>query len=96
MVTNGLTFSGKHVLLVEDIIDTGLTMASLVKMISDIEPKSLKVWGIGKVVTKRGRHTDRQTQLIQFTEGMGYWESCHKERQTYRQTQLIQFTEGMG
>lgn len=35
--------SGKNVILVEDIIDTGLTISSLVKRFEALSPKSLKV-----------------------------------------------------
>ncbi|WP_372652369.1 hypoxanthine phosphoribosyltransferase [Halobacteriovorax sp.] len=35
--------SGKNVILVEDIIDTGLTISSLVKRFEALNPKSLKV-----------------------------------------------------
>lgn len=34
---------GKHVLIVEDIIDTGRTLSSLVQLLSQRKPKSLKV-----------------------------------------------------
>jgi len=40
---NAKSWNEKHVMLVEDIIDTGHTMAELVKFLWKIEPKSLKV-----------------------------------------------------
>jgi len=40
---NVKSWKGKHVMLAEDIIDTGHTMAQLVEFLWKIEPKSLKV-----------------------------------------------------
>ncbi|MFW7379775.1 MAG: hypoxanthine phosphoribosyltransferase [Oligoflexus sp.] len=44
-ITNDLSqdISGKHVLLVEDIIDTGLTIDYLIKVFAVRKPKSLKI-----------------------------------------------------
>ena len=39
----GCALSGRHILVVEDIVDTGLTLAKLVAMLQQHEPASLRV-----------------------------------------------------
>jgi hypoxanthine phosphoribosyltransferase len=51
-VDTGADIAGKHVILVEDIIDTGLSLSSLLRSLNLKEPKSLKVCVL---IDKKGR-----------------------------------------
>ncbi|GIY01137.1 hypoxanthine-guanine phosphoribosyltransferase [Caerostris darwini] len=42
-IDNLMTLEGRNLLIVEDIIDTGLTMASLLKLLEQFNPRSVKV-----------------------------------------------------
>lgn len=47
------SMEGKNVILVEDILDTGLTMSYLIKMLSAKKPKTLKIAGLLDKTSRR-------------------------------------------
>ena len=47
------SMEGKNVILVEDILDTGLTMSYLIKMLSAHRPKALKIAGLLDKASRR-------------------------------------------
>ena len=73
-----LPIEGRHVIVVEDIVDTGLTLARLVEHLGEMEPASLAVCAL---IDKRER---RQVELplqyygFQLSEGflVGYGLDC--------------------
>ncbi len=58
------TIKDKDVLIVEDIVDTGLTTSYLIKMISEKKPKSLKVCAL--LDKKEGRKVEVPIDYIGF------------------------------
>lgn len=55
---------GRHLLLVEDVIDTGLTLRYILENLSTRQPASLKVCGL--LSKKRRRVTDVQADYVGF------------------------------
>jgi hypoxanthine phosphoribosyltransferase len=56
---------GKHVLIVEDIIDTGITLTNLVKALKTREPKSLKLCTL--IDKPERRKSDIKVDYVGFT-----------------------------
>jgi hypoxanthine phosphoribosyltransferase len=55
---------GRHVVLVEDIVDTGLTLSRLIELLRDREPESLKVCCLLSKPSRR--QTDVQVDYVGF------------------------------
>jgi hypoxanthine phosphoribosyltransferase len=62
-----INFSGYHVIIIEDIIDSGHTLKAVTKLINEKKPKSLKV--IALLDKPSGRETDFEDFESLFTVG---------------------------
>lgn len=56
-----ISFHGKHVIVVEDIIDTGLTLERILQDITNRQPASISVCSL---LIKKGKHTQQYPSLF--------------------------------
>ena len=56
--------NGRHVLIIEDIIDTGLTLYNLKKMLSGRNPESLKICTLLDKPPRRAEHYRKHIQTV--------------------------------
>lgn len=59
------TITGRHVLIIEDIIDTGLTLSYLVKLLQDRRPASLEICTLLDKPSRRKAHVE--VKYVGFT-----------------------------
>ena len=65
-----INIGGKHVLLVEDIVDTGLTLAYLINHINGLDPKSVKICTL--IDKSERRQTDVYVDYVCMTVKEGF------------------------
>jgi hypoxanthine phosphoribosyltransferase len=64
---DGVDLTGRHVLIVEDIVDTGLTLAKLLAALSKLSPASLKTCTLLLKITPRRKQDTPDVDYTAFT-----------------------------
>lgn len=66
----GIDIKGKHVLIVEDIIDTGLTLVSLIDYLKEMKPAGIKVCAF--IDKQERRKVSLQADYVGFVVDKGF------------------------
>ena len=69
-----ITIKGRPVIIVEDIIDTGLTMSYLIRYINEKEPESIRICALINKTGRRDRKVEIDYSAFDINEGflVGY------------------------
>jgi hypoxanthine phosphoribosyltransferase len=64
---DGVDLAGRHVIIVEDIVDTGLTLTKLIKSLCTLRPASVKVCTLLLKITTRRKADSPDVDYVAFT-----------------------------
>jgi hypoxanthine phosphoribosyltransferase len=83
---------GKHVLVVEDIVDTGITLKYLTDLLGRRRPRSLKICALIDKKARREVHIDVDYVGLEMEEGfiVGYGLDCNEEFRNLPEIWLIE------
>ena len=93
-ISNKISFSGKHILIIEDIIDTGLTLD---KILADIQKTSPASISICSLLIKKGDHKEKYPSLFYGFEiedlfVVGYGLDYNEKYRTLRDIFILEST----